>query len=43
MGQVVSGPWKSPSAKELLARETALLCELIEAYKAEHAKEKGDA
>lgn len=43
MGQVVRGPWKSPTAKEKLEREIAVLRELIEAYKAERAKEKGGA
>jgi hypothetical protein len=43
MGQVVRGPWKSPSAKERLEREIEVLRELIEAYKAERTKEKGDA
>lgn len=43
MGQVVKGPWKSPSAKERLEREIAILRELIEAYKAEQSQKKGDA
>jgi hypothetical protein len=43
MGQVVRGPWRSPSTKEKLEREIAVLRELIEAYKAERAKQKGDA
>lgn len=43
MGQVVKGPWRSPSAKEKLEREIALLREPIEAYKAEQAQQKGGA
>lgn len=43
MGQVVRGPWRSPSAKEKLEREIAVLRELIEAYKAEQARQKGGA
>jgi hypothetical protein len=37
MGQVVKGPWRSPSAKEKLEREITVLRELIGAYKAEQA------
>lgn len=43
MGQVVKGPWRSPSAKEKPEREIAVLRELIEACKAEQAQKKGGA
>jgi hypothetical protein len=43
MGQVVKGPSRNPSARERLGREKAVLCELIEVYKAEQAQTKGGA
>lgn len=43
MGQVVRGPGRSPSTKEKLERELTVLRELIEAYRAEQAQQKGGA
>jgi len=43
VGQVVKGPWRSPSTKDKLKRELAILRELIEAYKAEDGQKKGGA
>lgn len=42
MGQLIRGPWKGPNLKELLERAERQLLRLVEEYRAEKARKKGE-